>query len=251
MKRIDIRDKLKEIDCPVETIVLGDFDFIGEYTAKKNRNRESDLYKRVGCFFRPNYERGILIHNLIKRFEMKSFLEVGFGRGYVSFCAAKAMCDSGSDGVVHSVDPNFNEELLKQLTKVFPREWFERLNLMKGTLSDALPDLEGKNFDMIYIDGDHRYDAVKSDWENVRGRYDKFLLFDDYTEEEDVKDIEVNRLIDEIDDELTKAGAEAELIISDRRIFFDDRRIPDEEVNYGQVLVRNPDFDVSDYIMEW
>ena len=30
---------------------------------------------------------------------------------------------------------------------------------------------------------------------------------------------------------------EKELIIMDRRIFFDDRRIPDDQIDYGQVLV--------------
>jgi len=45
------------------------------------------------------------------------------------------------------------------------------------------------------------------------------------------QDIECAKAIDEIDD------FEKELIIMDRRIFFDDRRIPDEEIDYGQVLI--------------
>ena len=38
-------------------------------------------------------------------------------------------------------------------------------------------------------------------------------------------------MIDEIEDE------SKELIIMDRRIFLDDRRKTDEEINYGQVLL--------------
>jgi len=45
------------------------------------------------------------------------------------------------------------------------------------------------------------------------------------------KDIECSKLINEIEDE------SKELIIMDRRIFFDDRRLSDEEIDYGQVLL--------------
>ena len=45
------------------------------------------------------------------------------------------------------------------------------------------------------------------------------------------KDIECSKLIDEIN------GFEKELIIMDRRIFYDDRRVPDDKIDYGQVLL--------------
>jgi len=45
------------------------------------------------------------------------------------------------------------------------------------------------------------------------------------------KDISCANLIDSIEDK------SKELIIMDRRIFFDDRRIPDDEIKYGQVLL--------------
>src|SRR4030067_442268 len=129
MERILIKDKLRQIEIPVEGVSLGDFDFIGEYTAKKARSRDDALYKSVGAFFRPNYERGILIYSLIKRFEIRSVFEIGFGRGYASFCAAKAMCDMGfDDGQVVSVDPNIDEKHVQNLAQVFPREWFSKLN---------------------------------------------------------------------------------------------------------------------------
>jgi len=49
-----IQEKLEEIEYEVENLCLGDFDYIGEYTAKKNREQGSKLYNDVGCFFRPN-----------------------------------------------------------------------------------------------------------------------------------------------------------------------------------------------------
>ena len=65
MKKVFIKQKLTDIGVSIDDISLGDFDQIGEFTAKKNRSPESELYKKVGCFFRPNYERGILIYSLI------------------------------------------------------------------------------------------------------------------------------------------------------------------------------------------
>ena len=56
------------------------------------------------------------------------------------------------------------------------------------------------------------------------------MLFDDYIKR-DQKDIECRKIIDEIKDE------SKELIKMDRRIFFDDRGIKDEDIDYGQVLL--------------
>ena len=230
MKVTHITQKLAQLESPVESLVLGDFDAIGEFTAKKNRDINSELYKKVGCFYRPNYERGMLIYALIKKYKITSYLEVGFGRGYSAFCAIKAMEDAGLDGKVTTIDPNFDKNHLQNLTRIFPSHWFQRIDFLQNRSEFVLPTL-GK-FDMIYIDGDHTYEGVKKDWELCKDRWNKVLLFDDYHLPTKVqKDIECSRLIDQIQDE------SKELIIMDRRIFFDDRRMKDEEIDYGQVLL--------------
>ena len=96
MKIVHIKDKLAELGVSVDEIVLGDFDAIGEYAAKKNRNPHEPLYKKVGAFFRPNYERGILLYYLVKKLGIKSYIETGFGRGYSALCVAKAFYDLGN-----------------------------------------------------------------------------------------------------------------------------------------------------------
>ena len=88
-----------------------------------------------------------------------------------------------------------------------------------------------EKYDFIYIDGDHRYEAVKRDWENTKDRFNTAILFDDYSERRDIKDVDCGALIDEIE------GYDKELIIGDRRIFLDDRGKSDSEIDYGQVLV--------------
>ena len=232
MEKYLIQEKLEQMGVFIEDIPLGDFDVIGEYTAKKSRTPDKKLYKEVGCFFRPNYERGILIYYLTRKKEFQSILEIGFGRGYSTFCAAKAMCDHGIDGKIITVDPNINEDFVKHLYKVFPNEWFSKIEFYKGKSSQFFKERKDEDFDFIYIDGDHRYDAVKDDWLNSKNRFKKAILFDDYHLPGKVqKDIECAKLIDEIDD------FEKELIIMDRRIFFDDRRISDKDIDYGQVLI--------------
>ena len=224
------------MDIERDDISLGDFDTIGEYTAKKNRDKSSNLYKKVGCFFRPNYERGILIYSLIRKFNISSMLEIGFGRGYSTFCAAMAMHDSGIDGKITTIDSSFNKDYITHLSKIFPKQWFEKIQFVHSTSDQFFDKIDSKShtgYDFIYIDGDHRYDYVKRDWNNSKDLYNKFLLFDDYhlPTKDSGPGIECARLIDEIDD------SSKELIIMDRRIFPDDRGYTDNQIDYGQVLL--------------
>mgnify|MGYP001180394682 CR=1 FL=1 len=231
--KIFIQEKLRQLGVDLSEIYLGHFDQIGEFTAKKSRSPDSELYKTAGAYFRPNYERGILIYSLIKKYKLKSYLEIGFGRGYSCMCAALAMHENG-EGTIMTIDPALDPKFLETLSSTLPKEWFEKIQFIKGASQDYLETISDK-FDFIYIDGDHRYEAVKRDWELCKDRYEKFLLFDDYHLPDKVqKDIDCSNVIDQIEDD------SKELIIMDRRIFFDDRRIPDDEINYGQVLLTRP-----------
>lgn len=235
MRTINIKQKLEEMDVAVDGIIMGDFDYIGEFTAKRTRGPGDPNYKKAGAFFRANYERGILIYYLIRQFNLTSMLEIGFGRGYATFCAARAFHDAGIAGKITTVDPALDENYVKQLQQVFPKEWFSYITFCKGPSQSVLPKLDEK-FDLVYIDGDHSYEATKSDWEMTKDKYEKFLLFDDYhlPSKEDKGTIQCSQLIDQIDD------PSKELIILDRRMFFDDRRLTDDQIDYGQVLLTKP-----------
>jgi len=233
IKKVKIDNKLKELGVEIEDLSLGKFDYVGEFTAKKQRDPNSDLYHSVGAFFRPNYERGLLIYTLIKKYNMMSYLEIGYGRGYSCFCAAMAMNELGR-GSVHTVDPALDMTQIKNLGNVFPEEWFKKINFIKSTSDEYFKQtpVEEGMFDMIYLDGDHRYDVVKRDWENSQNRFRKAILFDDYhLPGKHQKDIEVSSVVDSIEDD------SKELIIMDRRIFLDDRGYTDNQIDYGQVLI--------------
>lgn len=51
MKSKLIQEFLKEHNIDIDDLSLGDFDYIGEYTARKTRDRSNPLYKSVGFFF--------------------------------------------------------------------------------------------------------------------------------------------------------------------------------------------------------
>jgi hypothetical protein len=241
MKIIDIRKKLEELGSSVSNFSLGDFDYIGRFTAERTRDRNSDLYNRVGAFYRSNYERGILITQLIKTYKIESMLEIGFGRGYSTICAAKTFHELGVNGKIHTIDPNFDSNHIEILKKVFPAEWFSYITFMRGTSKEILPSIKEK-YDFVYIDGDHSYEGTKYDWESTKDKWNKCLLFDDYHLPTNVDPgIQCRELIDTIQDD------SKELVVMDRRIFFDDRRIPDEKIDYGQVLLTNPDLKNSEW----
>jgi len=241
MKTIRIDKKLEEIGVAVDNNQMGDFDYIGEFTGKRDRKPGDENYKKYGAFYRANYERGILIYYLIRQYNLTSFLEVGFGRGYSTFCAARAFHDAGVVGKIVTIDPNFDERFLQALQNVFPADWFKMINFAQGSSEQVLPQIK-ENFDLVYIDGDHSYAGTKHDWEQTKDKYNKFLLFDDYhLPSKGDAGIQCSQAIDEVDD------PSKELIIMDRRMFFDDRRFTDEQIDYGQVLLTKPGAERDDW----
>jgi hypothetical protein len=241
MRTINIKDKLVEMGVELDNIIMGDFDYVGEFCAKRDRKPDDPNYKKYGAFYRSNYERGILIYYLIRKYNLTSMLEVGFGRGYSTFCAAKAFYDAGVQGKIVTIDQTFDENFLKALHNVFPADWFKNITFMKGRSADALKQVTDK-FDLIYIDGDHSYEGTKIDWELTNDKWTKCMLFDDYhLPSKNDPGIQCSKLIDEIDD------PSKELIILDRRMFFDDRQFKDDQVNYGQVLLTKPGIERDDW----
>lgn len=241
MRHVDIKQKLEEMGVALDSIVMGDFDFVGEFTAKRDRKPGDPNYKRAGAFYRSNYERGILIYYLIRQHNLTSMLEVGFGRGYATFCAARAFHDAGVVGRIVTVDPVIDEKYLHALQSVLPKEWFKYIEFARGTSQEVLPQVTDK-FDLVYIDGDHSYAGTKHDWEHTKDKWDRFLLFDDYhMPSKGDPGIQCSQLIDEVDD------PSKELIIMDRRMFFDDRRMTDDQIDYGQVLLTKPGVERDDW----
>lgn len=249
MKIVNIKQKLLDLGVDPDSVIMGDFDYIGRFTAERQRGREDENYKKYGAFYRANYERGILIYHLIRAYGMTSMLEIGFGRGYATFCAARAFHDAGITGKITTVDPALDEKSVGMLQQVFPKEWFSYINFIKATSGQAVPTLN-EQFDLVYIDGDHSYEGTKLDWELTKEKWKRCLLFDDYhLPSKNDPGIKCRQAIDEID-WVHHGCKEPELCILDRRMFFDDRKFTDDQIDYGQCLFTKLDISCQDGQMQ-
>lgn len=227
MKTIDIKDKLEQIDVTIEAINLGDFDFIGELCAKRQRPKDNPDYAKRGAFYRANYERGILLYYLIRKFSLRSILEIGTARGFNTLCAARALRDEGVEGKIVTIDPAIEKQYVDMLGQTFPADWFKLIQFIKATSEVALKNIEG-NFDVVIVGGDTSYEGIQKDWNLVKDRWNKFVIIDTPENEGSLTAVE------EIDNK------NKELIITDRRLYPDDR--PPVPVNkppriYGQTLI--------------
>lgn len=236
-KTVFIKEKLVEIGVELSSISLGSFDYIGEATVKKMRDPNSELFHKVGAFFKPNQERGLLIYSLIKQYKLDSYLEVGLGRGFSALCAARAFSELGNDGKVMVIENSVDDAHMSMLGQAFPPDWTQRIQVAKGRSQDVIPKLQD-TYQLVYIDGDHTKEAVRSDWEGLKDRWSCFCLLDDWLEDKGTDPaIQVHEALEEA---ATPDGVTVELVKMDRRVFLDDRQWPDDKIRYGQLLLTRP-----------
>ena len=233
-----INNVLEELDVVVgEDIMLGDFDVMGWQLAAKLRDQNSEGYKKFGALFRPNYERGILIHTLIQKKGLVNILEIGFGRGYVTTCAARALYTKGIPGTVVTVDPYLDQAKLDHVASVMDPSVSAMVKIEPKQLTsdEYFASLDpNTRFDLIFIDGDHRYETVANDYNNAVKFIDRgYILMDDYHLPSKVdKDIDVSNFIDSLPKTVKRR-----LIKTDRLLFADDRGKSVGDIDYGMVLI--------------
>ena len=120
---------------------------------------------------------------------IKNYLEIGVHNGcslgYVLQTTNKLNCV----GIDLFEDTFYNDDLNqkninKNLQKINKNN--HELLLIKGNSSDKkiIKSLENKKFDIIFIDGDHRYEGVKNDFINYYQLLSEkgLMVFDDYNE---------------------------------------------------------------------
>jgi len=127
---------------------------------------------------------------------MNDYIEIGTLFG-ASACLAGLNCK----GEVHCIDPlngYYSAGKRDQSTGMLPfpsvvRENWDifgldqkRLHIHQHKHPPFPESIKDKRFDVGYIDGDHRFEGCWADWDALKDRVDKFIIFDNY-EKEDVK----------------------------------------------------------------
>jgi cephalosporin hydroxylase len=155
---------------------------------KFNSNNIEEVFEFAFNFYdgliRPLQVKSEFIEllKIYKELDPKVVMEIGTARGGTLFCFIKL---ASSDTIFISIDLPFfgikryiykGESYLNSLFNLFVKEnqklyLIRSSSLDKNTINKVKEILGNKAIDFLFIDGDHSYEAVKSDFEN----YSKFV----------------------------------------------------------------------------
>jgi len=105
----------------------------------------------------------------------KNILELGFNRG-----ASALMWLNASDARVHSTDYKEEDKVKLSIDEInkHHKGRFEYTCLNHSTFPEVIDDYKDK-YDLVFIDGDHTYEAIRRDAYNVIQMNPTYIAFDD------------------------------------------------------------------------
>jgi predicted O-methyltransferase YrrM len=127
---------------------------------------------------------GMWIYNLIRQSKAEHTLEVGLAEGYSTLFMLAALSENGGKGTHTALDPFETSDWNGiGLRKIEDTGMQSRFVFVPEKSLYALPRLaaERKSYQVIFIDGDHRFDAQMLDFVMADNLLDKggYLLFHD------------------------------------------------------------------------
>ncbi len=182
----------------------------------------------TGVVYRRDYGRGILLYGLVRKFKPLKVLEIGTGRGYATICMVAGLRNN---------DEHYNREhKLVTIDSVSVVEVADRILYPSGTVKSSvrdlikdqlfnlndiefrcgesakeLPLLTDSKFDLIFVDGSHKFEDVCEDckWALKLCSENGVIVFHDYKEEgtdhkQRTKMMQVTAAIDKFLPELTE-----------------------------------------------
>jgi predicted O-methyltransferase YrrM len=156
-----------------------------------------------------------LLHGIARTLKPRVCVEIGTARGKSACFVARALKENGG-GMLYAIDPhartNWNDEASVD-TYEMARRNLASLGLDRYVEIIRKPSVEAadgwdREIDLLFIDGDHSYEGVKTDWELFSPHLSPFgvALFHDTTWELDLgqpeqyrrSDMGVPRFVDEL-----------------------------------------------------
>jgi predicted O-methyltransferase YrrM len=101
----------------------------------------------------------------------QSYCEIGVAWGFSSVMMLSVLARNNKDIKALTIDPFMNPS-------DYVMDIFKNLGVDVEHISETSESVKGQEFDIVHIDGDHRYPAVKQDWENI-GKHSKICIFHD------------------------------------------------------------------------
>lgn len=109
---------------------------------------------------------------VLSRQEIGSFLEVGTHSGYTASILTAYLSRLNPDLRALTIDPSQHFWVYGKIRPLIPLEY-------RNCTSE---DLRGEKFDLVFIGGDHSYQGVRRDFENV-GKVARVCMFHDINDE--------------------------------------------------------------------
>jgi predicted O-methyltransferase YrrM len=116
------------------------------------------------------------IKSICEKSQPKTILELGFNRG-----VSAVMWLENSKASLHSIDIRSQQDIessINYIQNAYP-DRFTYTCMDHALLSDIVEEFKDK-YDLIFIDGDHSYDAIYRDTKNSIQFNPTFIAFDDY-----------------------------------------------------------------------
>ncbi|MCE8424194.1 MAG: class I SAM-dependent methyltransferase [Candidatus Methanoperedens sp.] len=107
--------------------------------------------------------------NLLQKYEIKKFLEIGTANGGTLFMILRAI---SAQAKIVSIDLHYNKIwgiIDSPLYKSFKKDRFQKIILLKSdthlpNTKETVDSILDGNVDLLFIDGDHSYEGVKQDF---------------------------------------------------------------------------------------
>ena len=124
------------------------------------------------------------IKTLCNKINPSNILELGFNRGMSAIMWLEA-----SNATLHSIDMRTEDEVanwVEYIINTYPTRF--TYTSLDHTLLPQYEDEFKNKYDLIFIDGDHSYNAILRDTKNALTFNPKYIAFDDYFHAQHGKD---------------------------------------------------------------